>query len=580
MLQLALRYERLLNAPTKRRFLLEGTVPLWEIIMIYVGDLATIKDQFAIEIRDLKGETAQVYLQKQQIGNLSDNPQVVYLELPSSYQYIDSGLGQVCASSIGRVDGRFQVTGENVLLGVIDSGIDYAHPDFRQEDGTTRIQYLWDQTLEGTAGVLKQGKIFDKNQIDRALQEENKKQQQNQVPSTDDLGHGTALAGIAAGNGRGSVGQNNRGVAPDCELVIVKLGKIGDRLPTDLEIMGGIDFCLEKAKILNKPITLLLGIGNNLTGHDGRSLLEQYIAKRKNSWSCNIVVGTGNEGDKGSHASGKIEEGQSQTIELLVEGERQSYACSLWKPFSDTVSFVLEAPNGETTEVLSSLTPNRAYLFDETAVLINFSQPTLNIERQEIFILFQGQADSKVSNGIWRLTITGETILQGDYHIWGSMMNQLGDQTRFLNPALDRTLTSPATTPWVTAVGAYNGFSMQLAAFSGRGFTLGEEIKPDIVAPGVNVVVASAMSPPLYTVASGTSLSAAFVAGAYILMMSYGIFRLGNQNAYGEILKIYLRRSAKRSLANAPYPNRSWGYGTLCIEAALQLMKEVDEKTQ
>ena len=120
---------------------------------------------------------------------------------------------------------------------------------------------------------------------------------------------------------------------------------------------------------------------------------------------------------------------------------------------------------------------------------------------------------------------------------------------------------------------------MQLAGFSGRGYTLDGRVKPELVAPGVNVTVPSSREGELYTVMSGTSVAAAFVAGAYILMQAYGIVQLGNIGLYGDALETYLIRNAKRPTANGPYPNKSWGYGILCVEAALNNMREVANNT-
>lgn len=576
-LQLSLRYERLLSQDFKNTFIVDERADVWEIVMEYTGDLDSLRTAYSMTAYDLQGGFAQIFIAKQQIGNLSNHPNVIYLSLPKRMAYIDIGLNQVCATNLSTPTGPFFVTGENVLLSVIDTGINYRHPDFINEQGETRIQYIWDQTIESQLpdGYSK-GTIYTASQINEALKQPTLQESLEIVPSVDENGHGTALAGIAAGNGRGSIGLSNRGVAPGCELIIVKLGHSNTSYPRDIDVMQGIHYAIQTAKELNKPLVILLGVGSNLSGHNGTAPLELYISRRSNNWLINFVVGTGNQGDKASHEHGQVMQRESEIIQLTIEGNQMEYACTIWKSFSDEISLVIQAPNGEKTDVLSLLTPNRAYLFDQTAVMINFSEPVVDINRQEIFILFQGQSGAAVNNGIWTLTLIGTNILEGGYNIWGAIVTESSNRVRFLNSEIDMTLTTPSTAEKITSAAAYNGVTQQLTSFSGRGFTVDGRVMPSITAPGINITVPSINEESLYTTITGTSAASAFVAGAYVLMQSYGIFQLNNVNAYGESLKVYLLRTARRPTGNAPYPNTSWGYGLLCIEAALNYMKEIN----
>lgn len=575
-LQLALRYESLLNEDFRSLYLTRPNSETWEIVMNFIGNLADITDDFEMESYDLKGGFAQIFIGKADISALSEHPNVTFLSLPSRYEYIDIGLGQVCASEIGgnQENPRFNVAGSGVLLAVIDSGIDYSHPDFRDTQGRTRIRYLWDQSLEETTAGYAYGTVFNQDDINLALSQNTREEQLAIVPSQDILGHGTALTGVAAGNGRGSINQTNRGIAPEAELLIVKLGRPNAPAPTDIEIMLGIDFAIARAQELGMALTILMGVGSSLTGHDGQAPLENYINQRYESWFCNFVVGTGNEGNSGLHTSGRIAEGDTQNVEIVMTGNKTSFACCIWCSFIDDFSLIVEAPNGEQTDELSIITPNRAYLFDDTAVLINFSTPINNIDRREIFVLFQGQ-ESAITNGSWRFMLTAQSVLIGDYYMWGSIVRDIDDMTRFLNSRVENTITSPATAEKITSVAAYNGRTLQIASFSGRGYTVDERIKPELAAPGVSVTVPSVQNGTLYTTLSGTSIASAFVAGAYLLMLNYGILELGNINFYGDVLKSYLLKGAQRAANNAPYPNNTWGYGTLCIENALILMEQV-----
>lgn len=583
-LQLALRYENLLVEDLKRTFIVDPINELWEVVMNYDGDLDEIKSIYNIaEAYSLNGGYAQIIIPKDEIGNLSNAGKVFRLSLPRRLEYTDIGLGQICASTISQPNSAVMATGEGVLVAVIDSGIRYNHPDFISPSGESRILYLWDQNIgeDRTANNGGGGTVYTSAQINEALSYSDEAEQQRIVPSIDTLGHGTALAGVAAGNGRGSANQINKGVAPECELIIVKLNQTSSLYPRDVDIMQGINFAIAMAEREMKPLIILIGAGNNLAGHDGSDPLELYMTSRYNNWLLNFVVGMGNEGDRSSHASGRVATGQTQTVQISVEGPtRKEYGCCIRISAVDEMQLVVQAPNGERTDAISILTPNRAYLFDEVAVLINYSEPITNIGNMEIYIIFQAQGEARIENGLWTLILTGKKIIQGNYDVWGAIVPRDSNEfIRFLNPDLNVTLTAPATAYSVTKVGAYNSAILQIAAFSGRGFTADGRIAPTIVAPGVNITVPSISSDTLYTASSGTSIAAAFVAGAYAVMMGYGVYTLNSLSYYGEVLRVYLIRNARRPASYEPYPNNSWGYGLMCVEAALLDMKEIAEQT-
>ncbi len=580
-LQIALRYDNLLSMETKSLFVKDAMLGIWELIVHYVNDLENAKKEVGFEAYLLGQGYAQIIIQKNKIVELTKYPNVIYISTAHSMAYTDINLSQVCAEETSEPTGGYQITGRDFLLAVIDSGIDYMHDDFRNEDGTTRIRCIWDQAVQGNPpeGFL-DGTLYTEDQINMALKEPNKEDALAIVPSTDTLGHGTAIAGVAGGNGRASAGRRNKGMAPQCKFIIVKVKNASRELaPTSLQIMQGIHFALVKAKELQLPLVILLGSGYNIEAHNGDSMLSKYIEAVYRTWICNIVVGSGNEADRGSHYQGQLTTGKQDDIELLIEENLARYSCSMWNPISDEIEIIIESPRGEKTERLSILTPNRAYLFDQTAVIVNFSEPIINMTQNEIFITFQGQNGENINKGIWKISVIGKRILDGEYNLWTKVIPDRQNKTRVLNPELSSTLTIPSDSRGLTTVGSYNGSTMQLSGFSGRGYTTDGRVKPEIMAPGVNVTVPSSRDGELYTVMSGTSISAAFVAGAYILMQAYGIVQLGNPGLYGDILEVYLIRNARRPAVNSPYPNERWGYGILCLEAALNNMREVANNT-
>ncbi|PHV72317.1 peptidase S8 [Sporanaerobium hydrogeniformans] len=576
--QLALRYENLLT-PESRAIFQDPVEPTkWRIIAEYIGNLEEEKQSLNLDVFYLNENFALITLLKQDVPALSDERSIIYISFAQELAYIDQSFNQTCMTNVIAPIGRYKVTGKGVLVGIIDTGIDYSHPDFIMPNGKSRIRFLWDQTIVGSPPLgFRKGTEYTNEELNMALAQPEKEEQLAIVPSQDTIGHGTAMAGIAAGNGRGSGGRN-RGMAIESELLIVKIGPEGGEStrPNTREVMLGIKYVIEKAKELSQPLVILLGIATNIGGHDGAVLIEQYIAEMSLTWPCNFVVGTGNQGDKGGHASGSIKTGEEKIIQLLIDKPKPSYQMGIWKEFIDEMGIIIESPQGEQTEILSILTPNRAFFFGNTTVLVNISEPRNNITKQVIYIVLEAQTPEGINIGVWNIRLRGFNVLNGSYNAWGSINKDSSDRTRFLIADISTTLTIPSTTESITSVAAFNANSFQLAPFSGRGYTANGRVKPDLSAPGVNVLTASIQRDILYEPFSGTSASAAFVAGAYALLMEYGIIQLGLPYLHGETLKSYMLATAQRPESYGPYPNKEWGYGRLCVEAALNRINEIN----
>lgn len=252
----------------------------WDLIIKYSGDLAAVRE-LTDKVVELLNEYAVITIRESLIDRLAALPQVEYIEKPKRlfFQVVNGKR----VSCINEVQGTpFSLFGQGVLTAVIDSGIDYANADFRNADGSTRILNLWDQTAvagenesESSRGnepgpprgyVL--GVEYTRERINEALAAPTQAQRREIVPSEDISGHGTAVAGIAAGNGRASGGLY-AGVAPQSELVIVKLGNPRQEgFPRTTELMQGVDYVIRKSLEYRLPLAINISFGNTYGSHE------------------------------------------------------------------------------------------------------------------------------------------------------------------------------------------------------------------------------------------------------------------------------------------------------------------------
>ena len=536
-----------------------------EAIVKYNGDIESISNTVeSVEV--LNGSFAIVTGTTEQIRALYYVPIIEYIELPKTLTYeLSSSRYSVCASRAQ--DNPYNLTGRGTAVGIIDSGIDVTHPDFRNQDGTSRISYIWDQSAVGNVpqGFAK-GAEYTNEDINAALLSNNPI---TTYAFTDQVGHGTAVAGVACGNGRQSNGRE-KGIAPEATIIAVKLGNRGfGAFSRTTEVMRGVKYTLDKAKELGLPLSINLSYGTNNGSHDGNSLFEQYINSAADEWKTTICVATGNEGAAGHHYSAVLSQNEEITIPFSVSGAPKRIYMTLWKNFSDTVYFRLSSPTNESNILI---TPEQNYYFFNTAntsVSVFYGQPTPLTQYQEVYFLLESQGLS-IPEGIWNLTAIGGNIIDGRFDIWLPTVEDVTNDTAFSFPDTDVTLTLPSTAERVISVGGYNANTNTTATFSGRGFTRNDVyVKPDITAPAVNIL--TTRSGGGYMQFTGTSFASPFVAGACCLLMEWGIVQGNDLFLYGQRLKAFLQKGAKRT-QNIPYPNNIWGYGTLCISNTLDLL--------
>lgn len=538
----------------------------WEVIVKYNGNFRKIQEDLNIEIEILSSNYAILTLKKEDIYLLTYYSEIEYIEKPIVLTFVlNSSTTNSCINPVKREPNN--LTGKGTIVAILDSGINYLHKDFRNKDGSTRIRYIWDQTVEGNPpdGFLG-GSLYTRDDINNALNQANPLQV---LPHIDEVGHGTAVAGIAAGNGEESNGEYT-GVASNSELIIVKLGERGrESFARNTEIMRGIKFILDKSIELNMPVAINLSFGTNDGSHTGESLFETYIDDMSNIWKTSICVATGNEGYSGHHYRNIAVQNQEIVVEIDVSSNLTSLNIVLFKNFVDLFNIKIRAPNGDETGYINNKSSNITYNLADSIVYFNLGQPVPYILDQGVFFEIVAR-NQYVTNGIWKIIILGTDIVDGRFDIWLPVTEISSLNTNFLNPNIYTTLTIPSTASNVISVGGYNALNDAIAYFSGRGFTRNGMIKPDLVAPAVNIRTASNFLG--YETFSGTSMAAPFVTGSCALLMEWGIVLRNDLFLYGERVKAFLRIGASRK-SNLDYPNREWGFGSLCLAETLRFLK-------
>lgn len=536
----------------------------WEIIIRYSGEKEMLAGQFA-EVTFLLGGYAILNVTEEELNRLSQNPGVEYIEKPKAL-YFAAYDGRL-ASCINPVQKPpYNLTGKNVLVGIVDSGIDISHPDFRNEDGTTRIVGIWDQTDdsgEPPEGYYT-GTYYTEGEINRILENGDKK------PAADISGHGTHVAGIAAGNGRASKGEN-RGVAYEADILVVKLrGRNRNGFPQTTELMMAVDFCVKTAVNRNEPLALNLSYGNSYGSHNGTSLLETYLDNVAGIGRTTICVGSGNEGNKARHTSGRVSENSDYMIQFGISSGEFNLSIQIWKNFADQFQIILYSPSGSSVVLSENIQGTYRYVLDGTEILWYFGGPVPYSTDQEIYVEFiPDGVQTYIRSGIWKIRFIPKKIADGFFELWMPSGNTLNADTGFLVPDTADTLTIPSTAYKPITVAAYNSNTDSTASFSGHGFVCCHFVKPDIAAPGVDIV--SCAPGGGYTTKSGTSMACPFVTGSAALLMQYGIVNGQDLYLYGEKIKAYLIRGARKLPGQAEVPDTSVGWGVLCLRDSLVL---------
>ncbi len=541
-----------------------------EVIVKYNGDIMKLEQELGIEVEVLDENYAILTLEPSVLDILPGFREVEAIERPKNlFLNITQPMQDSCVFVNQNNESKY--TGKGTIVAVLDSGIDLTHPDFIDDNGNSRILALWDQTKTGTPPAgFKAGSEYSNSQINELLA--SRTIPENELPGADLMGHGTSVAGIAAGNGNASIGEN-RGMAPNASLIIVKLGERGfQSFARTTEMMRAIKYTIDKAISFGLPAAINISYGTNESSHDGKSLFEQYIDDMSEKWKCVIAVASGNEGIAGHHFSGTIKNLQEMNIPFVVSGGFSSFYLTLWKNFSDLFSIELLLPNNLSTGILEPFDRVRTLNYNNMEITIINNQPTHYNEDQEIYVQVNTSKPS-VDVGIGTIRIRAVSIVDGHFNIWLPVTEEVGTGTAFSAPDRDITITSPATASKVISVGGYNPVLDTIAPFSGRGYTRNIiRIKPDLAAPAVNIL--ASRSGGGYDLYTGTSFAAPFVSGAAAVMMEWGITDGNDPFLFGQRIKAFLKLGSNRK-QGVVYPNKEWGYGSLCLQNTIDYLNRL-----
>lgn len=498
-----------------------------------------------------------------------------YNTIPKCYGLLDMEAMEDAGVSAIQNYPTLQLKGENVLIGFLDTGIDYTNEVFRDIGGRTRIEAIWDQSIqegEPPSGFL-YGTEYRRTQINAALQME---EPYNVVPSRDEDGHGTFVASVAAGGI--NMEEQFIGAAPEATIAMVKLKGaksylrdfyyVKEEVPCyqENDIMLAIRYLKQVADEINQPLVLCIALGNNMGSHTGISPLANTLNQYADVPQMAIVVGTGNEANERHHYQGKTDKSSStqiiangttkteETVEIRVGPEVKGFIIELWTEIPNLLNITVISPSGEElppTPLRKGNSGEYFFLFEQTKIYIDYRLLMEKSNSELVFFRFTDPVE-----GIWKIRVEQIQFVTGVFHMWLTDSKFSTGEVYFLESEPDVTINEPGNAIYPMTVSYYDGAKNSIDIHSGRGYTRNNEIKPDFAAPGVNVK--GALPRNRYTRRTGSSIATAITAGASALLMEWNVYQLGQSNISSIQIKNLLILGATRS-SGMTFPNEKWG---------------------
>ncbi|MCD7814973.1 MAG: S8 family peptidase [Lachnospiraceae bacterium] len=529
--------------------------------------------------------------------HLATVEEIGYSSVPKLFTEINIVSLEASGILPARIQSFLELSGQGVLMGFLDSGIDYTHPAFRNTDGTSRILRLWDQSdpRGNPPAGFTYGTEFTKEGIDRALfsgtkafVSENTATAASDahpfdtdtaagfVPYPDSRGHGTAVAGIACGSP--DAGEGFTGAAPTCSIAFVRLKSAKQYLRTyfripenatayqENDLMLGIRYLVDCAAQLNMPLVICISLGTNQGGHTGHTPFEEMLDEVLLSPGVCVVSGTGNEAGFGHHYRGVLRQhDESADAELLIDQETKGFSLEFWASSPELFRLSFTSPPGETISLpwpANDFSRDFSFLLETSRISVTWAVTEQPERAQLIFMRF-----SDPTPGLWHIQVTGTGTADRFFHLWLPIHGLVDPQIRFLAPDAETTLVIPSCAASPVTVSTWNAYDNSLYQHSGRGYTRDGALKPDFAAPGVSVTCPAAGG--RYTSITGSCAAAALTAGAAALLFEGGLRQNPPRYFSSEELKELFFHGIRRR-NDLTYPNPGWGNGELNLYGIFQ----------
>lgn len=518
-----------------------------------------------------------IYVEKEEAEKLNAND-IPYYSIPKCYTLLDMGASNAAGITPVQSYPSLELKGQGMLIGFLDTGIDYQNKVFQNLDGSTRILGIWDQTIQdgNPQEHFGYGSVYTREDINRALQS---KDAPAFVPTQDRNGHGTFTASVAAG----SADPQNQflGAAPEAMIAMVKLKGAkrylrkyyfipeGAEAFQENDILAGLYYLNSLAEKYGMPLVLCVPLGCSLGGHNGTAPLCEELESYANRKNTVVVTGTGNEADKRHHYQGTTENREGGEVEIRVGEHVAGFQMEVWTDVPNILAVSLTSPSGERIEKIPIRGNSRneyEFLFEQTKAVIDYRVLVERTDSELIIVRLETPAQ-----GIWRLGVAPLQSIDGMFHIWLPVSEFLSGEVYFLKSSPEETILEPGSTPSAITASWYNWEENAVAVQSGRGYTRNRMIKPEFAVPGMYVT--GALPGGMFTERSGSSAGTAIAGGSAALLLQWIVKKQGAQASSAQVKNILILGTKRKE--SMEYPNRLWGYGVMDLYHTLEEIRRL-----